>query len=219
VQLLEALTLVRRQWVIVAVCVAVGLGLAGWRASPSTAAYSSSIQIFLTGESTGHRDSADAAVLAAARVPSYVELLKGNELAVRVGARLDTELGPADLVARVQAQSTPNTVVLTLTATDPEASGAEDLAGAVADELSLLIEDLEAPNDDGQPLIAAEVVGSPSPAAELPAASGARTLGLGGLLGFLLGFGLAFLSDRYRSHGRREPSGDENASAAADATA
>jgi capsular polysaccharide biosynthesis protein len=196
VQLHESLIVARRGWWIILACVALGLVLAGWRASSVEPSYASSTQVFIRGNATAARELADAANVATTRVPSYAELAKGNELASRVAESLD--LDPESLAGRIQADAVLNTVVVNITASDGEAAGAEEIAGAAAEELSAMVEELETPADQSESVVDAQVVGTPSPAVDITQDS-LRTLALGGLLGLLAGFGIALLRERQSS--------------------
>lgn len=197
-QLHESLVVARRGWWLIVVCVAVGLALASWRASSVVPSYASSTQVFMRGNADTARELADAANVATTRVPSYAELGRGAELANRVAEGLDLERGA--LTGHIQAEAVPNTVVVNITAWDSDGDRAQDIAGAAAEELAAMVEELETPAGQTKSVVIAEVVGSPS-TATVTAPDGLRTLALGGLLGLLSGFGLAVL--RERVFGRR----------------
>lgn len=192
-QLHESLAVARSGWWIILVCAAVGLALAGWRSSSVEPSYVSSTQVFMRGNAITARELADAANVATTRVPSYAELARGNELANRVAERLDLETG--DLAGKVQAEAVPNTVVVNVSATDTDAARAEDIAGAAAQELAAMVEELETPAGQSESVVIAEVVGPPSAPGAI-VQDGLRTTALGGLVGLLVGFGIALLRDR-----------------------
>ena len=203
-QLHESLAVARRGWWIVVVCMVLGIGVAAWQGSSSVTTYSSTSQVFMRGNATTARELADAANVATTRVPSYAELGRGDELARRVAERLGLDI--TEVTGKVQPEAVPNTVVVNLTVTDTDSDRAQDIAGAAAEELASMVEELETPDGQSESVVIAEVVGEPSSSAVV-GQDRRRTLALGALVGLLAGFGLAVLRDQMPD-GRRQAAQD-----------
>jgi capsular exopolysaccharide synthesis family protein len=129
-------------------------------------------------------------------VQSYAQLVSTNSLAHDVSKALDRRFSADYLRGTVSASVDPNTVILTITATDAQPSDAQQIAQAYAEALSQEVSRIEAPaNGDPSPIKTtvvgdAEVSDTPvSPRKNLD-------LALGLLLGLLVGVGLAVLRDR-----------------------
>ena len=89
----------------------------------------------------------------------------------------------------------PETVLLQITATDPDPMLARDMAQAYAEELRTLVADLETPEGKRDALIKASIVDNAqendAPVSPVPV----RNLGLAAILGLLLGLGVAVVRE------------------------
>jgi len=156
VELTDYWRTVRRRWRVVAVCFVtamIGAALLTWQSTPQ---YSSSTRLFV---STSESDSSAAYtgnLFASQRVTSYADLVTSRQLGERVSAALTQSTDPDEL--REQVQAVPETVILEISATDPDPVMARDIAQAYAEELTRLVEDLETRKGSDNALIKATIV-------------------------------------------------------------
>jgi len=182
---------VRRRWRVVAVCFVtamIGAALLTWQSTPQ---YSSSTRLFV---STSESDSSAAYtgnLFASQRVTSYADLVTSRQLGERVSAALTESTDPDDLREQVQATVVPETVILEISATDPDPLMARDIAQAYAEELTRLVEDLETRKGSDNALIKATIVDEAQESTVPISPQPVRNLGLAAVLGLLLGLGLA----------------------------
>jgi capsular exopolysaccharide synthesis family protein len=182
---------VRRRWRVVAVCFVtamIGAVLLTWQSTPQ---YSSSTRLFV---STSESDSSAAYtgnLFASQRVTSYADLVTSRQLGERVSAVLTQSTDPDDLREQVQATVVPETVILEISATDPDPVMARDIAQAYAEELTRLVEDLETRKGSDNALIKATIVDDAQESSDPISPQPLRNLGLAAALGLLLGLGLA----------------------------
>lgn len=176
-------------------CLAVTLAVASVLTWQTTPLYSSSTRIFV---STSPSDSAQAYqgnLFATQRITSYASLVKDRPLAEKVSDDLGGGFDPDVLRDEVTATVDPETVILQITATDPDPVAARDIADAYANQLQTLVAKLETPDGKKRPLVKASITDnaqvSDTPVSPQPV----RNLGLALVLGLLLGVGVAVLRE------------------------
>lgn len=185
----------RRRWRVivasVAVFVAVGAALT-WQA---TQQYASTASIFVSTSPSDASDAYTGNLFATQRVASYAELVGKRKLAERVSDDLGGDISPAVLQSQVSTSVNPDTVLLNITATNPDPVVARDIAQAYAEALSDEVASLETPEGKTNPLVQASIVDnaqiSSSPVSPQPV----RNVGLAVVLGLLVGIGLAVVRE------------------------
>ncbi|NPC41206.1 polysaccharide biosynthesis tyrosine autokinase [Nocardioides sp. zg-1230] len=181
---------VRRRWRLVLGSVLVVLAVAAvwtWSVTPT---YASTTRIFVSTSQTDESTAYTGNLFATQRVASYADLVTSNQLAERVATELgDTE--PMDLREQVTASAVPETVLLEIEATDADPERARDIAQAYAEQLQLLVEELETPRGETTAVVKATLIDDAQVARTPVAPQPLRNLALAGVLGLLLGIGLA----------------------------
>lgn len=129
--------------------------------------------------------------LATERVKTYTELIMSDRIRTQVSNRLHIQIAPRQIFASAQ----PQTVLIATTVTDTSPYRAQQIANAVGVEFEALVAQLEQPSDNvgAPPTVTAKVVQP----AQLPSSPTSPrpgwNLAVGGLLGLLLGYVIAFL--------------------------
>jgi capsular exopolysaccharide synthesis family protein len=181
---------VRRRWRLVLGSVLVVLAVAAvwtWSVTPT---YASTTRIFVSTSQTDESTAYTGNLFATQRVASYADLVTSNQLAERVATELgDTE--PMDLREQVTASAVPETVLLEIEAVDADPERARDIAQAYAEQLQLLVEELETPRGETTAVVKATLIDDAQVARSPIAPQPLRNLALAGVLGLLLGIGLA----------------------------
>ncbi|WP_110182319.1 polysaccharide biosynthesis tyrosine autokinase [Nocardioides solisilvae] len=188
--------IVQRRWMFILATIAVCLGIAALFTLNATPQYSSTARLFVSTSQSDTSQAYQGNLFATQRVSSYADLVGGRELAEVVGQRLDLDEDQiSELPDRVAASVVPETVILSITATDPDARAAQSLAQAYVEELQDLIRELETPSGESRAPVKATVVDDASfndnPVSPQPV----RNYGLAGVLGLLLGLGIAVLRE------------------------
>lgn len=182
---------VRRRWRVVVVCFVtalIGAALLTWQSTPQ---YSSSTRLFVSTSESDTSAAYTGNLFASQRVTSYADLVTSRQLAERVSAALTESTDPDDLREQVVATVVPETVILEISADDPDPAMARDIAQAYAEELTQLVEDLETPKGSSNALIKATIVDDAQESTDPISPQPLRNLGLAAVLGLLLGLGLA----------------------------
>ena len=188
---------VRRRWVLIAVCFALCV-LAGaaytLRATPQ---YASTAELFIStpsSDSSG-QDAYQGGLFSEQRVQSYADLITGKALAQQVVDDLGLDRTASSLTHQISSAVVPDTVLLDVTVRDPDPAAAQRLANAVAFKFTRYVQGLETPvNQEVSPIKATVVdsAGLPlTPVSPRPV----RNVGLAALLGLLLGLGAALLRE------------------------
>ena len=172
------------------------LGAAALLTTLATPQYASTARLFV---STSEQDASSAyqgGLFATQRVASYADLVGSRELADAVGDELElSDDDTAALQGQVEASVVPETVILSVTATDPSPERAQMVAQTYAEKLQVLIRDLETPPAGGAPPIKASIVDTASFNTTPVSPQPLRNYGLAAILGLLLGLGLAVLRE------------------------
>ena len=186
--LIAYLTLLRRAWVALLVCLLVGGG-AGYAASYRSAPqYRSTASVFLSpgqGQSIG--ELAQGSSYTQGLVQSYVRLATTPAVLEPVIAQLGLDTSPQALAKQVTAEAQLDTVLIDITAVSGSATGAAAIANAVGEQLSRSTEALSPADSRGTTAITVTTVASAT-APTAPFAPDRRLdAGLGAALVLLLG--------------------------------
>lgn len=193
----ELLGVLRRNWwILVGSALVVGLmGLVFSVLQP--AEYRSSSTLYVTSGSDPNTQSAfQGSQAAQQRVASYVKLVTSDAIVLEALRDGSIALSPEDAREKLTASAAPETVLITLSATDTDAERARALTTAVGEAMTRYIETLEQPSGGGDSLAKLTVVSFASPAEQV-APRVLRNVGLSVLLGFLIGMLIVYLRERF----------------------
>ncbi len=192
----EYWTVLRRGWLVVAICTALGLAAAGALSLLATPMYRATSQLFVAfndSASDGAGSAYSGALFAQSRVKSYVQLVDTEAVLEPVIDGLDLTTTPVDLAENVSAANPTGTVLLNIAVDDEDPVQAASIANAVAVAFAAEIEGLETPKGSTESPVKASV----TRAAEVPDTPiSPRTLlnlALGGMLGLAAGVGIVLL--------------------------
>jgi capsular exopolysaccharide synthesis family protein len=196
VDLREYLRVLRAQWVLLVACALLGVAGSAFLTWQTTPQYASSARLFVSTQgSTDDAQANQGSQFSIQRVKSYAELLTGQEIAKRVVESLRLEESPKRLASQISASATLDTVILTVTVTDPSPVRAKMLADAVSTQFVTYVAELETPPGKDAATIKATVVDPASESSSPVSPRAKRNIGLGLVLGLLLGAAAAVLRD------------------------
>ena len=191
----DYLRVLRTRWWIVAVSVFAALAVSTLVTLQMPARYATAVTFFVTTPNRGVTDAYQGGLFSEQRVKSYVDLLGSDRLARAVIADQGLDLSPAQISERIHAQAVPDTVLLRVTVEDESRARSAQIAHGLATQFVRLVQSLETPPGSRNPSVKVEVVSGPDPAADPVSPRPVRNLGLAGVLGLLVGFGLALLRE------------------------
>ena len=188
------LEVLRRRWVslvmiaLATVAVAAGVTLA------MTTQYTATTRLFFAvegGESV--TDLAQGSSFAEKQMTSYAEVATSPLVLNPVINRLDLETTSANLARAVTVTIPPETVILEISAVDPDPNRAAAIANAVGTEVAEVAGELSPDRADGSKAVEATTLAAALVPTDPSSPRVLRNLALGTLLGLLLGLGAALL--------------------------
>ncbi len=194
-ELQDYLRILRQRWLFIGLTTLVALAFALLFTLTATPQYQSSARLFVSTSQSDSSDAYQGGLFSQQRVKSYANLLTGEEISRRVVDRLDLDVSPRLLASTITATVQPDTVVLSISVTDPSASMARKLTQAVAEEFVTYVAELEtAPGKSTAPVKATIVDRATTPGSPV-SPQPVRNVGLALILGLLIGGGLAVVRD------------------------
>jgi capsular exopolysaccharide synthesis family protein len=191
----DYLRIIRRRWMLIVVCVLVivaGAAVVTMRITPQ---YASTARLFVSTPQSDGIDAYQGGMFSQQRVLSYADLVTGEQVAQRVADRLDLDIDPTDLSEQLSSSVAPETVILEVTATNPDPRMAQRIATTASDEFTEMVLELEKVPGQKRSPVKATVVDEAdfpeSPVSPQPL----RNVGLAAILGLMLGVGIAILRE------------------------
>lgn len=194
-ELQDYLRILRQRWLFIGLTTLITLAIALLFTLTATPQYQSSARLFVSTSQSDGSDAYQGGLFSQQRVKSYANLLTGEEISRRVVEGLKLDESPRLLASKINATVQPDTVVLSISVTDPSASMARKLTQAVAEEFVTYVAELEtAPGKSTAPVKASIVDRATSPGSPV-SPQPVRNIGLALILGLLIGGGLAVVRD------------------------
>jgi capsular exopolysaccharide synthesis family protein len=190
----DYLRLLHRNWVIITATMLVTLLAAAGVTLMLKPSYTAQTQLFVAIQSTGSVvELQQGNTFTQARVQSYVDTAKTPVVLQPVIDSLGLDSTAAELAGKISASADLNTVLITVSATDPSPAQAAAIAQSVAESLILAVGDLESP-DSGEPSPIKISVVTPAVAPTTPSSPNTKlNLVLGLFLGLGAGIGISLL--------------------------
>ena len=194
-ELRDYLSVLRTRWLLIVMTTLVMIALAAILTLRATPQYASSARLFVSTAAADDSQALQGSAYSLQRVKSYADLLTGQEIARRVVETMDLDESPTALAGQITASTTLDTVILTITVTDPSRERARKLVDAVSAEFVTYVAELETPPGRDEATAKASVVDPGTSPGSPVSPSPMRNLALGAILGLLLGVGIAVLRD------------------------
>jgi capsular exopolysaccharide synthesis family protein len=196
----EQLLILRRSWLLITALALVGMIVAGIASMLTPTKYTASTSLFVsTQNSETSAELQQGSVFALARVQSYVDVTSKPTVLQPVVDKLNLDMTPEALSAKIKASTARNTVIITIAATDSSAQRSADIANAVAASLITAIADLERPTNGTPTPVRLSPVDHATTPTEPSSPNVKLDLGLGLLYGLAAGIvvaGLRHVLDR-----------------------
>jgi len=186
----------QRRWLTIVVFFLLSLVAAGALTYAQTPKYQSTARVFIsTDTSGGSVEAFNGSAFAAQRVKSYSELATSRELMQRVISELNLNLTPNQLADKITSEVPTDTVIIVLTVTDPDPAVAQKIAKTESEVFTDYLAELETPLDKSTSPVKASVVDPASYNANQVSPKPVLNLVLAGIVGLMLGFGVAVLRE------------------------
>lgn len=190
----EYTRLLRQRWRIILAALILGIGAAVAYTALVTPLYQAKAQLYVSTVSTeSASDLAQGSSFTQRQVSTYADIVRTPYVLRPVIEELGLDQSPQELAAVVVAEAKPETVLIDVSATDPDRQQALTIVEAVSEQVVVTLSELdrvEGTSDSPvKATIVSEAVASPTPISPQPA----RNLVLGAMAGLLIGLALALL--------------------------
>jgi capsular exopolysaccharide synthesis family protein len=157
--------------------------------------YSASVTIFVSARSPGGDVAAavEGGDLSAQRMATYLEVLRSQRVASQVAERLGGGITADEVLDKVSASTTPDTLLLTATVEDQSPQRAADIANTLAERFNANVAELEQPDPQTAPVVTARTFESAVPPGSPTQPRPVLNVALGLVLGLLAGIGFAVM--------------------------
>ncbi|MBA3741935.1 polysaccharide biosynthesis tyrosine autokinase [Sporichthya sp.] len=179
----------RERWLLVVFGLILGVGGAAAHSYLATPQYATSATFFIStpGLSEDVSQAYQGSLLSEQKIKSYTQLATDRRLREQVSAELGSPVAPGT----ISASARPDTVLLTITVTDPSPQRAQRIAELASTNFIALVAEVEKPIGDADPAVAARQVQTPPLPTQPVSPKPVRDAALGTILGLMLGVGLA----------------------------
>jgi capsular exopolysaccharide synthesis family protein len=198
VELRDYLEVARKRWRLIAVvALAVLAAAAVWTIlTPKT--YAATTQFFVSTTTSGDSNAASLQqgnTFTQARVKSYTQLLTSPKVLDPVIADAGIAISAEDLSKQITATVPLDTVVIGVTVTDASPDQATKIAASLAEVFPRTLSEIERLDDSKTSPVKVTVVQQATADAAPVSPRPMRNLALGGVIGLLMGFGIALLRE------------------------
>src|SRR5882757_7971718 len=185
---MDYLTVLRERWFLVLLGLSIGLGLGGAAAFLTTPQYASSVKFFISTPDLGKdvNQAYQGSLLSEQKIKTYTDMATDR----RIRQQVADEHGYPIAVGVISASAKPDTVLMTLTATDRSPARAKQIVQAAAKDFANLVAEVEQP-EQGQPLVVARQIQDAQTPTTPVSPKQNTDLALGLVLGLMAGMGAA----------------------------
>jgi succinoglycan biosynthesis transport protein ExoP len=190
-ELKDYLRVIRQRWISIVAAALIGLALAAGYTFLQTPQYQAKSQLFVSVKAgASAADVSQGNAFAEKRVTSYVSLAASPRVLEAVAQELNLSGGARALAGRVVATTPAQTVLIDITATDPNPQQAAKIANSSAKQLISAVNEVEDVS-----IVHLSVFEQATPAIAPSSPRVPMNLALGGVLGLLVGIGYALLRE------------------------
>lgn len=190
-ELKDYLRVIRQRWISIVAAALIGLALAAGYTFLQTPQYQAKSQLFVSVKAgASAADVSQGNAFAEKRVTSYVSLAASPRVLEAVAQELSLSGGARALAGKVVATTPAQTVLIDITATDPNPQQAAKIANSSAKQLITAVNEVEDVS-----IVHLSVFEQATPAIAPSSPRVPMNLALGGVLGLLIGIGYALLRE------------------------
>jgi succinoglycan biosynthesis transport protein ExoP len=193
VELSDYLDILRRRWLGVLIIALTTLALASAITLAVPKKYTATTRLFFGVAAQSVSDLAQGSNFAEKQMLSYAEVATSPQVLTPVIQQLGLGVTSQELAEVVKATVPLDTVILEITATDPDPNRAADIANAVGAQLTKAVGDLSPERLNGSEAVRATTIAPAQVPTEASSPNVFKNLGVGLMLGLALGLGTALL--------------------------
>ena len=180
-----------RYWWIVLTCLVVGVGISAVITAGTTKLYATTVTFFVKTPADQLSGAVQGDTFGQKRVNSYVELATTDRLIKPVLADTKLTLSPSALAGEIAASGDADTVLLTVTVTDPSPQQSLKIGSSIATQFVSLVAELESSSSVADTTVRLELVSGPTLHSTPVAPHPLFNYAIGVVLGLIMGIALA----------------------------
>jgi capsular exopolysaccharide synthesis family protein len=205
VELRNYLRVLRKGWILIVALTLVGLALGAVYSILKTPLYEATSKVFVSVQSSGSvSDLTQGGNFAQNQVKSYADVVTTPVVLQPVIANLGLQTDVGALAGQITATSPLDTVIVEITASDQSAAQSAQIANAVANSFASTVDSLVPENAEGVTPVKITVLQQ----AVIPSSPSSPNvpinIALGGVIGLVLGLGIAVLREALDTRIRNE---------------
>ena len=191
----QIIQVLRRRWMTIALLTVIALGASAAYSLTTTKQYESKSTIFISANLRDASDAYAATYAISTRMETYADLATSGEVLGAVIEELGLDLTVGELADKIDSEVVPSTSQIELTVTDQAPAVAQTINGALSEGLTAYLTDVETPAGTTSSQIIARVTDPASFNDQAVVPRTALNLVVAGLVGLVLGIGLAVARD------------------------
>ncbi|WP_022890736.1 polysaccharide biosynthesis tyrosine autokinase [Agromyces italicus] len=196
-ELRDYVRILHKSWVLILVCLLLGVGAAAAYSIVVAPKYEATTELYVSvraGEGSATGELVQGTTFARQAVTSYVDVVNSAIVLDPVIAELGLDMTAGELAPHVVASSPLNTVLIDITVTENDPEQAAEIANAVGAHFAdVVVNDLEKPEGEGASLVKIETIQPAVVPAKPSSPNVPLNIALGALIGLALGIGIAVL--------------------------
>lgn len=192
-ELKKVIHLLQARWKSIVALFIIGIAIAGAVSAITPKKYESTAQIYVSTDSSNTTTAYTGSAYLTAKLATYAAMATQSEMMTRSASALHDPKASNGLAGKVSATVPTGESLLKLTATDLSPVRAQHIAAVVASQLASYIEEKETASPGETPTVRASVTDQPAVNNTPVSPRTALNVIIGGLIGLLLGIGLAGL--------------------------
>lgn len=192
----DYLRIFHKNWILIALCALVGVGIAAAYSLVTTPKYEAKTELYVSvhaSDNTATTDLAQGTTFARQAVTSYVSVVNSASVLDRVIDQLNLKTTANALATKVTADSPINTVLIDITVTDSDPRRAAQIANSVGENTSYVVTNKLESTPGGASLVNVQTIQPATTPTQPSSPNVALNVLLGLLIGIGVGVGIAFL--------------------------
>ena len=191
----QIIQVLRRRWMTIALLFVIALGASAAYTFTATKQYQSSATIFISANMRDASDNYAATYAISTRMETYADLATSGDLLNGVITELGLDLDVGTLADKIDSEVVPSTSQIKLTVTDRDPAVAQTINTTLSKNLADYLAEVETPTGTTSSQIIARVTDPADHQADPVTPRTLLNLVVAGLIGLVLGIGLAVARD------------------------
>ena len=191
----QIIQVLRRRWTTIALLFVIAVGASAAYSLTATKQYDSTARIFISANMRDASDNYAATYAISTRMTTYADLAKSGEVLDGVIGELDLQLSATSLAQKIDSTVVPSTSTIALTVTDQSPAVAQQINAKLSERLAEYLQEVETPTGTTGSQIIARVTDPADFGNDPVSPKTLLNLVVAGLIGLVLGIGLAVARD------------------------